>query len=191
MLDRLPDLALDPSQPLGSTFAALSIGRLRDAARWVWGLPYGRTSDRADPALVLAERRGTCSTKHALVASLAAEVGAEVRLIVGMYYMGMYNMDEANTPGVGPVLQQAGLAAIPEAHTFLRTARGAIDLTWPGRSPALPPMVSETEIQPGDIGAVKERLHREALTSWAEAAHLDAEVAWAVREACIAALADA
>lgn len=185
MLARLPDLALDPRQPLGAVFAALGIDRLRDAAQRIWGLPYGRTSDRADYALVLTEHRGTCSTKHALVAALAAEVGGHVQLVIGIY-----EMNEDNTPGVGSVLQQARLPAIPEAHTFLRTEHGAIDLTWPGRTPERPPMMSETVIQPGDIGAVKEGLHRAALHSWAESAGHDTEAAWVVREACIAAMAE-
>jgi hypothetical protein len=93
---RLPDFALDDSPPLGARFAALGILDYRGAARHVRSLPYGRNSDRSDWMLVLNEGRGTCSTKHALLAELARENGRRVALMLGVY-----EMDEANTPGVG------------------------------------------------------------------------------------------
>jgi hypothetical protein len=53
---------------------------------------------------VLCEGRDTCSTKHALLAKLSRENGRRVALILGIY-----EMDEANTPGVGAVLKPNGL----------------------------------------------------------------------------------
>jgi hypothetical protein len=62
--------ALDPFRfkPAGVVTAAfLGIARtdFRTAAQYACGLPYGRNSDPNDPLIVLAEQRGTCSTKHA------------------------------------------------------------------------------------------------------------------------------
>jgi hypothetical protein len=58
----------------------------------VRSLPYGRNSDHSDWRLVLGEGRGTCSTKHALLADLARENRRHVALMLGIY-----EMDEDNT----------------------------------------------------------------------------------------------
>lgn len=180
--EALPDAALNASAPLGVAFAALGVTRLRTAARWVQALPYGRTTDRADWRLVLPERRGTCSTKHALLAALAAEAGASVGLVLGVYLM-----DEATTPGVGAALAAAGLCAVPEAHCVLDAERERLDLTWPGRTEA-PSFVWEEAIRPDQIGAHKVSRHRDFVRTWAAKHGLDAAHVWAAREACIAAL---
>ena len=62
---------------------------------------------------VLTEGCGTCSSKHALLAGLAAAQRLPVALMLGIYLM-----NERNTPGIGPVLARYGLAEIPEAHCF-------------------------------------------------------------------------
>jgi hypothetical protein len=116
----LPDFALDASRPLGGRFAALGILDYRGVARHVRSLPYGRNSDRSDWGLVLIEGRGTCSTKHALLAELARENGRQVALVLGVY-----EMDKANTPGVGAVLRHDGFAASPRSTA-----------TWPTKAPA-------------------------------------------------------
>src|SRR5204862_2107860 len=112
--DALPDVPIAASGPVSTAFRARALSTLRTAARYVRDLPYGRVSDRARPVLVLEERRGTCTTKHALLAILAAEQGVDLALTVGIY-----EMNEANTPGVGAVLAAHGLATIPEAHCYL------------------------------------------------------------------------
>jgi hypothetical protein len=60
----LPDFPLSEHEPLAQGFLALGLRSFVDAARYVWQLPYGRNSNRADFRLVLPEGRGTCSTKH-------------------------------------------------------------------------------------------------------------------------------
>lgn len=92
-IERLPSFALHTEGPLGRRFAALGLDDYRDAARHVRDLPYGRNSDRSNWRLVLKEERGTCSTKHALIAELAHENGRPVALVLGVY-----EMDGANTP---------------------------------------------------------------------------------------------
>src|ERR671910_30405 len=71
----LPDFALNASLPLGGRFARLEILDYRGAARHVRSLPYGRNTDRSAWRLVREQERGTCSTKHALLAELARQIG--------------------------------------------------------------------------------------------------------------------
>src|SRR5580692_6589030 len=92
----LPDGILRTATPISDGFRQVGCNSYRSAARYLCELPYGRNSDRSDFRLVLPEGRGTCSTKHALLAALAIEQHLPVSLVIGIY-----DMTEENTPGVG------------------------------------------------------------------------------------------
>jgi hypothetical protein len=186
-VERLPDFTIDAGRPLGRGFAALGIDDYRDAARHVRSLSYGRNSDRSDWRLVLEEGRGTCSTKHALLAELARENGRHVALVLGVY-----EMNEGNTPGVGAVLERYGLPCVPEAHCFLAHEGARVDLTREegGGAEQIERFLHEEEIESRQIGEYKVRAHREFIRLWAMERGLDPELVWRVRERCIAALAD-
>ena len=163
----------------------------REAARFVHELPYGRNSDRSDYRRVLIEGLGTCSTKHALLAAVAREEGLIVDLTLGIY-----EMTEANTPGVGGVLSAHGLSSIPEAHCYLRYRGQRIDITRSGESPleTIATIQQETSISPDQIGEYKLDFHKRFLKSWlAEHPHLHftPEELWSIREECILALSAA
>jgi len=86
------------------------------AMDWVRRLPYGRNTDKEAPLALFSERRGTCSTKHALLKRLAAEHRYDdIRL-----YIGIFEMNAVNTPAVASTLQAHNLACIPEAHCYLK-----------------------------------------------------------------------
>jgi len=188
----LPDVPLPESGGLGFQLRTRGCATLREAARYLHTLPYGRNADRADFLLVLSEGRGTCSTKHALLAALAEEVGAPVRLTLGIY-----EMCEANTPGVGAVLHRHQLAAIPEAHTYLRFAGHRVDITRSGVAPRqdIERFLIEQDIRPEQIGDYKISFHRTFLAEWLSAhpelARFTPEALWHIREACIAAISEA
>ena len=82
-LDALPNAPLSGGGTVTALFSEAGIEDFHGAARHLLGLPYGRTWDRSKPALVLTEGRGTCSSKHALLAELAHELGLDVRLTLG------------------------------------------------------------------------------------------------------------
>lgn len=185
-IEGLPSFALDAAPPLGRRFVALGLGDYRGAAGHVRSLPYGRNSDRSDWRLVLEEGRGTCSTKHALLAELAWENAHPVSLVLGVY-----EMDEANTPGVGAVLEMHGLPFVPEAHCYLAYEGTRVDVTR--ETEAAEPIAGflhEEEIKPRQIGKYKVEAHRGFVHLWAESRGLDPEQVWRAREECIAALAE-
>ncbi|CAA9445695.1 MAG: hypothetical protein AVDCRST_MAG02-417 [uncultured Rubrobacteraceae bacterium] len=180
--EKLPDFGLDTSGRLGSHFRALGADDFRTAARYVRDLPYGRNSDRSAFSLVLTEGRGTCSTKHALLAALAREHDADVELRLGVYLM-----DGANTPGVADVLDAHGLAGLPEAHCYLAYRDERVDVTGAGAN-AVQRLLREEAIEPEQIGAYKVDMHRDFVRTWAAGRGLDPERAWTAREECIGAL---
>lgn len=181
-------VALAGGGPVTCRFRDAGLGDLAGAARHLQRLPYGRIARREEFWRVLAEKRGTCSTKHALLAALCAEQGVAVQLTLGIY-----EMSERNTPGVGGVLDRHGLDAIPEAHCFLRVRGERLDVTGvpPGAEP-IERFLHEEPIAVEQIGEYKIGVHRRFLAGWiagdpaARGRTLD-EV-WRVREQCIAAL---
>ena len=188
-LDALPNFALQPAAGVTVSLLARGVRDFHGAARYVHQLPYGRTSDRANFRLVLSEGCGTCSTKHALLAQLAQEQGMAMALTLGIY-----EMTEQNTPGVGTVLAQYNLSCLPEAHCYLTYNGVRIDITRSGITPAAPiqQFLHEEVITPEQIGAYKVALHQRFLQAWLSRSAV-AEVytfadLWRIREACIAAL---
>lgn len=67
MYETLPNRSLSEGGKLSLAFSKLGLSSFHQACEYVWKLPYGRTSDRANCRLVLTEGQGTCSTKHALL----------------------------------------------------------------------------------------------------------------------------
>jgi hypothetical protein len=165
---------------------ALGLSQFDQLTEYVRLLPYGRTS-LAEPQAVLIERRGTCSSKHQLLAAVAHECERfEIKLTVGIY-----EMSEQNTPGVGQVLSNASLLSIPEAHCYLTVDGARFDFTGLASGSASPfeSLLAEHVVAPGDLPHIKPRLHKEAVAVWAAANGMAADDVWAIREACIAALA--
>ena len=156
-------------------------------AAFVQSLPYGRTANKASPLAVLEEGRGTCSSKHQLLVALAHECNHfEVHLTIGLY-----KMSEENTPGVGRALRCASLPFVPEAHCYLTVGSERYDFTGlpQGTSSPFASLYEEHVVSPEELPEAKLRIHEQAVASWAATMGISAAVAWAAREACIAALA--
>ena len=189
--DVVPQVVLQSAGSVSTEFIARGLTDFRAAGRYLQGLPYGRTVDRADFRAVLREGKGTCSTKHALLAALAHEQNLPVVLTLGLYAM-----HERNTLGVGMVLTRYGLASLPEAHCYLTYGGRRIDITRSGAEPTEPitQLLYEEAIVPEQIGDYKVTLHRQYTQTWvntnAERVRgRSFEEVWRIREECIAALA--
>ncbi len=180
-------LPRQPIEALGTLSLACLDHGARDfptLGRLLRDLPYGRTDDRASYADVLAAGRGTCSSKHAFLAATAEEQDAPIELVLGLY-----EMSEANTPGVGEAIAAGGLSVVPEAHCYVRHAGTRIDVTRTAAEPAEPiAFLHEEAIRPDQIGDYKVRWHQRHLRAWCEPRGHDWRRIWKIREQCIAAL---
>lgn len=168
---------------------AIGLQTLHEVAHWVWRLPYGRTQDRANYLLIPKEQKGACSGKHALIAKVAEETEVPLFLTVGIFMM-----NQENTPGIKSILSDAGLESIPEAHCFLTFNNLKYDFTsyQHGNFP-IPKMkfLAEERISPAQIGAYKIQIHRRWVERWAVETKqpLTLDELWNIRETCIEALA--
>lgn len=184
-LETLPNFDLEHGARLSTQFIFHGKRDYHAAARYVRRLPYGRNADRSDYGLVLLESRGTCSTKHALLAALAREHDRPVEL-----RLGIYEMDGDNTPGVGQVLRRHGLDGVPEAHCYLAYRGLRIDLTHAESTEPVEDFLHEETIEPEGIGAYKVDTHRRFMREWALQRDLDFDEIWRIREECILALSE-
>ena len=114
--------ALSNDGPITRLFRKAGVDDFAGAARYLLNLPYGRITERSRLWLVLTEGRGTCTTKHTLLAELAREQSIDVKLILGIY-----EMNERNTPGVGHVLEPAA-SSVPEPASFVLLGSGLLTL---------------------------------------------------------------
>jgi|SRR5580698_8412526 hypothetical protein len=188
--DALEPVVLKPGGEISGAFIQVGSLDYKAAARFVSRLPYGRNTVVHKPLIVLQEGRGTCSTKHALLRRLAIEQSLSVALVLGIY-----EMHERNTPGVGSVLKKHGIETLAEAHCYLRFRESRIDVTRPIDTD--PPeriahFLHEEDITPEQIGDYKTVVHRRFLRRWlaesGNAGGLDLDEVWRIREECIAAL---
>jgi hypothetical protein len=188
--EALEAVAFRPAGAVTAAFLRDKADNLRSAGRYISSLPYARNSRPDDPLIVLCEQRGTCSTKHALLRRLAVEQNLDIALVLGIY-----EMAEQNTPGVGKVLRKYGLANLPEAHCYLRMAGRRIDVTRaidqaPGK--AISRFLYEEDIDPAQITDYKAVLHRRFLSKWIVAngglGGRSLVDVWNIREECIASL---
>ena len=176
------------TESISSAFTQLGIVSFEDACAYVRQLPYGRNTTRNNLMDVLAERKGTCSSKHAILRSLAHEnrwYHIKLHLVI-------YAMSEANTPHIGLSLQNHELEYIPEAHCVLSVNGQFLDITnsTSDASNWESDVLSSREIEPADIVSNKILWHREFLDRWIELKDIDYNLdeIWDIRESCIEAL---
>ena len=119
-----PDAAIKASGPVSNKFLSLGIKGFIDACRFVHELPYGYNSDRDDLIILFKEKMGSCTTKHAVIATLAAESELPIEKAIGIYAM-----TEEIVTGAGKIIDQFGLPYVPMLHCFLVFREYRVDLT--------------------------------------------------------------
>jgi N-acetylglutamate synthase-like GNAT family acetyltransferase len=124
-----PDRRIQRGEVISDAFRALGVSSLIEACRYVHELPYGYNSDRDDLMILFKEKMGTCSTKHAVIATLAAELGLPI-----VRGVGVYPMTEAVVTGTDKILAQYNLPYVPMIHCFLEYGRYRVDLTEGNRN---------------------------------------------------------
>ena len=174
----LPHWPLKPQRSIAKAFSYQGVSTFSEAAEYIKNLPYKRTPWRQ----VLEQQSGTCSSKHALLQALADEQLLDCQLMLGIY-----EMTDKNTQGVGKVLEKYQLESIAEAHCFLQIKDEFFDFTFKD-SFSLEPITDFLElhqIRVDDSGPRKIQIHKEYLKKRFPDQHTSL---WSIREECISAL---
>jgi hypothetical protein len=124
-----PDKLITEAGPVSKEFLGLGIRSFHEACRYVHELPYGYNSDRDDLMILFKEKMGTCTTKHAAIATLALEMEMPIEKNVGIYAM-----TEEIVTGTNDLLAQFNVPCIPMLHCFLVYEKFRVDLTEGNRN---------------------------------------------------------
>lgn len=155
---------LTSNEQYSIAFRELKINSFKEACDFIAQLPYGRNTKREDFALVLSEMKGTCSSKHALLASLALENGhPEVELIAGIFLMNEETHSQLNV-----FFADKSYPSIPECHCYLRFQGERFDYTdGSNRMEVIAPkIVREQRIDPNQVVDWKIMIHKHYLQGW-------------------------
>ena len=152
---------------------------------FVKNIPYGRNANRTDLSLIIKENKGSCSSKHAFLAKIADLNNIrEVKLILGIY-----KMNNSNTPGIGDELVNNSIEHIPEAHCYLKINENYVDLTTADSDflKLKSDILEEIEIEPEQVADFKVNFHRNYLKKWIETSNqkMTFDEIWKIREQCI------
>jgi hypothetical protein len=184
-VNKQPGFDIKPAGPISNEFLARNIHTFQHAANFVQQLPYGRNTDKTNLKAVFTDNCGTCSTKHALLKTLADENNFDGFELV----IGLFKMNATNTPRVANTLKTNGLEYIPEAHCYLKSGQEISDFTGPGFHPSnyANDLLEEKIISPDQITAFKVAYQKNYLESWItkNKINITMENLWTIREQCI------
>ena len=158
----LPDFELLEGT-VSNRFSEIGIKRFSEACKFIENLPYGRISYRDNLDLVLVEKRGTCSSKHGILARLCEENGhKEIELIAGIFLMSPETHVELTD-----FFKDKTYNNLPEMHCYFRlSTHDRYDFTSKNNHLALiePKLVREQRIEPHQSKAidVKDALNKKA-----------------------------
>jgi hypothetical protein len=151
-------------------------------------IPYGRNANRYDFSLVLSENKGTCSSKHAFLKDFADK--NEIKNV--KLYIGIFKMNETNTPKLGDLLSNNKIEYIPEAHCYLKINQVPVDVTTVDSfyDKIKQDIVEEIEITPNQVSDFKVTYHKAFLKNWIKETNQNNtfEEIWEIREQCISKL---
>jgi hypothetical protein len=119
-----PNPTIQKKGIISEKFISLKIKTFWDACSFVHNLPYGYNSTTDDVLILFKEGYGSCTTKHAVIATLAEELGVPIYKTVGVYAM-----DEEIVTGTQHILEKYRLPYLPMTHCFLVYDSYRVDLT--------------------------------------------------------------
>ena len=120
----LPNPIIDKKGIISEKFIDLRIKNFWDACAYVHEIPYGYNSTPDDILILFKEGYGSCTTKHAVIATLAEELSIPVHKMIGIYAM-----NEDIVTGTNLILDKYHLPYLPMIHCFLVYDSYQVDLT--------------------------------------------------------------
>lgn len=122
--DKLPDAEIVASGVISKRFLELGITSFKEACLYVHNIEYGYNSDKDDKMILFKENRGSCTTKHGVIAKLAEEHNIPLYKKVGIY-----KLTEDIATGTGKILGKYNIPYVPMIHCFLIYEKYRFDIT--------------------------------------------------------------
>lgn len=144
--EHLPDKVIIDKGELSRKFLELEITSFREACMYVHNLDYGYNSDKDSKMILFIEKRGSCTTKHGVIAGLAEEIDIPLYKKVGVY-----KFIEEIVEGAGKILEKYDLPYVPMVHCFLVFENYRFDLTegnFNGKKTSIEDFIYDEKVTP-------------------------------------------
>jgi hypothetical protein len=144
--DKLPDAEITSSGEMSRKFLELGIKSFKEACDYVHNVDYGYNSNYDDHLIFFKEKKGSCTSKHAVIAGLAEELNIPLYKHVGIYKF----IEEVST-GTSAILKKYKVPFVPMIHCFLVYKNLRFDLTegnCNGKKKTLEDFIHEEEVEP-------------------------------------------
>ena len=122
--DKLPNAEIKPIGDLSKKFLELGIKNFKDACNYVHNIEYGYNTNYDDKFILFKEKKGSCTSKHAVIAGLAEELNIPLSK-----HVGVYKFTEEISTGTGQILRKYKIPYVPMIHCFLIYRDNQFDLT--------------------------------------------------------------
>jgi hypothetical protein len=122
--DKLPDKEITAVGEMSNKFLELGINSFKEACLYVHNMEYGYNSDKDNKMILFIEGKGSCTTKHGVIAELAEELDIPLYKKVGIY-----KFTEEISTGTDEILKKYNLPYVPMVHCFLVFEDLRFDLT--------------------------------------------------------------
>jgi hypothetical protein len=156
-----PEKPISNSGEISQKFLSLHIQTFLEACRYVHALPYGYNSDRDDLIILFKENMGSCTSKHAVMATLAVELNLPIEKNIGIYAM-----TEEIVTGTNAILKKYALPYLPMVHCFLSYQNHVVDLTEGnnnGKNRSIESFLYTEKVEPNISAKDEYLLYRRAL----------------------------
>lgn len=152
---------------------------------FIENMPYGRIQDKCNPLSVVIERKGTCSTKHILIAHLLSNYSMkDWELKAGIFYINVEDFTYLSS-----ILNSNQLQKIPEAHCYLTYKNEVFDFTLPYPNLFFPNQkpLKEIRLPIQDPAEQKLVFHQQYIKEWLidNKLSISFKNLWDIREQCI------
>jgi hypothetical protein len=158
----LQDATISDAGVISQEFLSIGINTFIGACDHVHRMPYGYNSNRDDLMILFKEGKGTCTTKHAVIGTLALELDLPVFKTIGIYAM-----TEVIVTGTASILSKYRLPYIPMTHCYLSYEDRRVDLTEGnnnGKNRSIEDFLYVEKVIPHITGKHEYLLYRKALT---------------------------
>lgn len=179
----MPNFRLSAASPAARGFLRRGLTDFHRAIRYVQDLGSTLGAWRKDDyRRVLPHGGGSDAAKHALLAAVAREHNVPIHLVLGIY-----EIDQLNTPAAATVLRAAGLESVLDADCFLVYERRVLDLARERPQAETLRFLHTETIGPDDLTEYRMAVFHRFLWDWAHTRNVDMAWAWDIRQRCIAA----
>ena len=131
---------------LSKKFLELGVKSFKEACDYVNKINYGYNTNYDDRMIFFKENKGTCTTKHAVIAGLAEELDIPL-----FKHVGVYKFTEEISTDANEILEKYEIPYVPMAHCFLVYEKFRFDLTegnCNGKNTSIEEFIYEEKVDP-------------------------------------------